>query len=175
MSCPVCQDVFTHQDNVCKMPVCHHTIHVSCALNAAQYDVRCPLCRTSDPSIVPKDQADDELLQEYEEYAVQTARLIRNYRQRQYRAIRRSPALTQKRTQLRDAHQKFRDAHADTARETTIIMRRTWNEHPDLKEKRRTLLHFRRAYMRVQRQFNAALDEAVPSPQNLLATTWFTQ
>ena len=31
--------------DVCNIPGCGHRVHTSCLLTAAQYDVRCPLCR----------------------------------------------------------------------------------------------------------------------------------
>ena len=41
------------------MPVCKHLVHTTCALGAAQYDVRCPICRTQCPTI--QTRVDDEL------------------------------------------------------------------------------------------------------------------
>ena len=55
--CPVCLGEIgdVHDERVMRMPVCGHLIHTACALSAAQYDTRCPMCRSHDPSIVVRE------------------------------------------------------------------------------------------------------------------------
>ena len=51
--CVICCDSMESRE-VLKWPGCCHEFHSSCALNAAQYDVRCPLCRHTCDDIIPR-------------------------------------------------------------------------------------------------------------------------
>ena len=54
-TCCVCQENMQPDDaTTLTWPGCGHRIHVACALSAAQYDVRCPLCRHQHEGLVPR-------------------------------------------------------------------------------------------------------------------------
>lgn len=57
--CPVCLFPLEGDEKgaMC-MPVCGHKIHTICALGAAQYDLRCAVCRVQDPTIHQRDAVD---------------------------------------------------------------------------------------------------------------------
>ena len=52
--CPICLEPFDRANPSMNMPSCNHALHVRCALSAAQYDVRCPICRCKNPLIIDK-------------------------------------------------------------------------------------------------------------------------
>lgn len=45
--CVVCCAPMSQDDATLQWPGCVHRFHVTCAMNAVQYDVRCPMCRAS--------------------------------------------------------------------------------------------------------------------------------
>ena len=93
--CPVCQDPLDH--DVLTLPGCGHRLHASCALSAAQYDVRCAVCRVrrrrgrveqgvvERPSLVIAQRATGE-------HVVVLQQVWRQYLARRRRAIRARPA-----------------------------------------------------------------------------------
>lgn len=55
VACPVCLEAVTVGDpGTLRLPGCGHQLHVSCALNAAQYDARCPSCRAVPDGVRPQ-------------------------------------------------------------------------------------------------------------------------
>lgn len=52
--CAVCQEQIPNMEESMMWPSCHHKLHTTCALQLAQYDVRCPVCRCSS---VPRRQS----------------------------------------------------------------------------------------------------------------------
>ena len=44
--CPVCLAPLAQDQTTAAMPSCGHRIHAACMITCAQYDVRCPVCRT---------------------------------------------------------------------------------------------------------------------------------
>lgn len=65
--CCICLEaVTTAEDGVVRWPGCDHRVHVACMLTAAQYDVRCPLCRQV-PSKVQVRPPEEDFLSETEE------------------------------------------------------------------------------------------------------------
>ena len=53
--CPVCVETLTSGRPTCRLPGCGHEFHVSCALDFAQYNVRCPVCRSVPTGVKVRD------------------------------------------------------------------------------------------------------------------------
>ena len=43
--CAICLEALS-QGTTTAHPGCHHRLHVACLISSAQYDARCPVCRT---------------------------------------------------------------------------------------------------------------------------------
>lgn len=60
LECPVCLEVMQDDATMLRHPGCGHAMHTVCALNAAQYDVRCPLCRGAHADLKPRCEDEEE-------------------------------------------------------------------------------------------------------------------
>lgn len=121
--CPVCLDSF-EDSNVLSMPICGHRVHVSCALNAAQYDTRCPICRTKDPSI--SSRSDDDIFTHIQEITNRHAASLRRYQQRRTRAIRQRDSLKRIRDRLTAERRSFEQVDRELEREWISLQKRQW-------------------------------------------------
>lgn len=68
--CAVCTGALEAHEPVLRLPGCNHTFHVSCALNFAQYDCRCPVCRAVPTGVVRRahQSVEDHGPTEWEDY-----------------------------------------------------------------------------------------------------------
>jgi DNA repair exonuclease SbcCD ATPase subunit len=106
------------------IPVCKHRLHVHCALRACQYDLRCPVCRTIDPSLQNKESDTEyDLLTQLQQIAEEQQHVVRQYR-------RRRSALIRKRESLR----KMRDRQTQTTR--SLVRKTTELEQEWLKRQK---------------------------------------
>jgi len=169
MNCPVCLETLENT-NICKMPICNHSIHVSCALNAAQYDIRCPLCRMSDPNIIPKDRYENEAIEGLQTFANDAERLVRNWNQRKYRVIQNNPKLRIKRDKMKEARKKWQQFDKETDKLWDNIIQDQWKNNSALQDKKKQLQILRRSYLRKKKQFDDQLFEQAPRP--FLFTTY---
>lgn len=169
--CPVCQDPLDH--DVLTLPGCGHRLHASCALSAAQYDVRCAVCRAvpdgverrveqgavERPSLVIAQRATGE-------HVVVLQQVWRQYLARRRRAINRSP-------RARAAARELKEHRA-----TAVLLTKDLNSHynrlckevckhdPELAEKRKALSKHRRRERRLEKIIEAALAQA-PATEEL--------
>lgn len=162
--CPICLAPLSHPEQVMHMPVCGHCIHTTCALSAAQYDVRCPVCRTRDPSIESKTDRETRIFSQLEEYASRQEQLVRSYKKRRAAAIRRRASLKKMRNRFRDEKKKFADLNTELDRAWIRIQRDRWSNDETLKEiKLRRRRQQRRMYL-ANKRLNARLHPLVGSP-----------
>lgn len=123
MECPIClQDICEH-DNVMHMPVCGHVIHVSCELQNVQYDLRCPICRTQDPTLhcVVSDSTNDTHTAEINE------EIYRVNHMDYLRIIARENRFIRKNSPLRN----MRDTYKETKKKLDVLekgLEKKWNQ-----------------------------------------------
>ena len=144
--CPICFEEFDSENNVknhtCNFPVCNHKIHVSCMLQAAQYDIRCPICRTQDPNIVSRGQVEhpNPGLEQLEEI-IQNHRIEeRRYKQRRAKLLRENKKFKQANEQMKKEKKIFTELDRELERRWMSKQRKTWkmdSKINELKEKRR--------------------------------------
>lgn len=118
--CPICLDPLKDTD-ILNMPVCGHKVHVRCALESAQYDSRCPMCRND--CITPRR---DDFLHRFEADLQERLAVHRTYRTRRARAIRRHQSLKKLRDRLKDANRAYARADRDLDREWSKVLRVLW-------------------------------------------------
>lgn len=119
--CPVCLDPVDAENHLA-MPGCGHRVHVVCALSAAQYDPRCPVCRCRDARIVQRASEEDhavDIFRNIEAFAARQNQAVRSYNRRRSRAIQRRESLRRMRDKLKMERRSF----CETERE----LERTWN------------------------------------------------
>mgnify|MGYP001971045742 CR=1 FL=1 len=138
--CPVCLAPLSDPATTMQMPICGHCIHTTCALSAAQYDVRCPVCRTKDPSIESRLERETRIFAQLEEYAARQARLVRSYKRRRAALTRRHASLKKMRNQVREEKKKFSELNTELDRTWIRVQRDRWRNDAtieDIKLRRR--------------------------------------
>ena len=134
-SCPICLEPFTENDNTLCMPVCMHKIHTKCELSAAQYDTRCPLCRTTDDDILLRPDAEnitheiyssiEHLVNEHEEEVVR-------YKRKRNRTIKKNSRLNTMNEKLKKEKKSFNIKEKELVTEWTSIQKEIWMKHPQI-------------------------------------------
>lgn len=179
-ACPIClEDMDIHNAaTTVLMPVCQHRIHTVCALRAAQYDLKCPVCRTCDPSFNSNSasraaQNSQEVLmfQELEELNQQHSIMIRRYQQKRCRTIRKNKKLMKIRDRLKDERQYFDQTTRELEKLWLAAQKNLWKEDVhinDIKKKRRKLQQ--RTYA-LEKKLNQHIENEIgPSPSLYLET-----
>ena len=93
-SCPICLELIDeNSDTFLKMPICKHRVHTHCALSAAQYDIRCPVCRAADPEIKIKEDSNIDVFQNLEQIANEHTRQMNNYKRKKRNIIKKDAKL----------------------------------------------------------------------------------
>lgn len=168
-TCPVCLDPLNSNENLMCMPVCMHRVHTKCALKAAQYDIRCPICRTQDPEITSKQEEDAMVYTNLERLAHEYDRHIRTYNRRRARMIRKHSRLARLRDQVKHEKKMFEMKERELEREWFHVQRVSWKNHPEivrLKNERRKMQ--RRTSALCKRLEGELEAEIGPRPDDLL-------
>lgn len=145
--CPICfEELDTTEDDVknktCNFPVCNHKIHVRCMLQAAQYDVRCPVCRTQDPNIILRRDVEHSNtgLDQLEDMIQHQRVEERRYKQKRAKLLREDKKFKQVNEQVKKEKKIFLELDRELERRWMSKQRKTWKTDSkinQLKEKRR--------------------------------------
>lgn len=169
-TCPVCLESLNDQPFLC-MPVCKHPIHISCALGAAQYDVRCPVCRTKDPLIETKQDRETRMFTQLEEYATQQENLVNQYQRRRTNIIRKNPSLQKMRNRMRENERHFSKLDKELDRTWSKLQRRMWMEHETILDIKRRRNKARTRYNVDRRKLDSRLVPLIgDAPEFLMRT-----
>jgi hypothetical protein len=158
-----------HEITILNMPGCNHKVHVSCALTAAQYDVRCPVCRTQHESIEVRGEPDRQLFNQIEDYAVRQEENVRRYKRRRATAIRTNKSLKKLNDNLRIAQRLFTQSDIDLDRVWVRQQRYMWANDVTIQmmKKKRRLYQQRVASNR--RRLNARLEPLIGDIPELIS------
>lgn len=176
--CTVCMENIPEDGTgVTCWPSCGHTFHTTCALQCAQYDVRCPMCRANHPDITQRIITVTEALQSVLGSASsEISRVIVHTTDdnngstsvdeppqstaaysRMRRTVRRDPVLSKLDTLLRSEHRAMRCHNNELNRLWSRIARETWRDHPQIDEVKKTRTKLRNRMARHTREFEARL------------------
>ena len=156
-TCPICLEKFESNDNILHMPVCKHRIHTCCELKAAQYDSRCPICRTKDPNLTTRQDDDIAMYTNLENLAEEHANKIRQYNRKRARVINKHSKLTRLKEQLKRERKNFEDKEKELEKLWMKIQRESWNNNPNILK----LKYERRKYQRRTNMLCKRLEEQV--------------
>lgn len=183
IECPICLesiDTTSASDSFFHWPTCKHVVHTTCALTAAQYDVRCPMCRNLDNNIRPKqieesdietdDDEEESFLDRVERMITEHERDLRNYKSKRYRLIRNDDRLRKIQSKLQDAEKTFKtdDKLLDT--EWVALQKSMWNAKrmKQIREKRK-ISQRRVAYF--QKQLKEKVEQRIGTPPEPMQLT----
>ena len=167
--CPICLEAISDTDNVLCMPICMHRVHTKCELKAAQYDSRCPICRTKDPELTTRQDDDVEIYTNLEQLVHEHERSMRQYNQKRCRVIRQNSKLYSLREQLKRERRLMVESDKRLDQTWLRIQRDIWKNNTDLvglKKERR--VHQNRANY-LYKKLEAKLEETVgPRPGGMI-------
>ena len=165
--CCVCMEALGTND-VAPMPGCAHRLHVACLINCAQYDARCPVCRTVGEGVVPK--AETTTTAVGTTYVLnldlqEVQREWRRYTDRRRRVLRQRPALGDKVRRLRELRTQVNRAYEATQRVHDRKCRQVWREDHEVRAARVEMERLRRRERRLEHIVDAELEELLgPEP-----------
>ncbi len=180
MSCPIC--IESLGDARCLTLTCGHSVHLGCMLTAAQYDVRCPVCRQVDTGVTTR-QADDDDDDEAEQWMTEIERLSTEYHMQLHTYTARRNRLIRKDMRLRDLRDRAKLAYNeavrmdnDLTRHWSALQRRMWREDETIVALKRQRTNSMRRWNRLTKQLNTAVEENIgPTPTLLLRTNMLAE
>lgn len=125
-TCPICLDEIKTTDNFLCMPICNHKIHTLCELKAAQYDARCPVCRTKDKYLTTRQEDDSQMYSNIERLAREQDIEIRKYRRKRARVIRKHSKLNNLREKLNEEKKTFLKKEKELERVWIQLQKDCW-------------------------------------------------
>jgi len=159
-TCPVCLEELDDDDDekhVLKMPGCNHKLHVRCALDASQYDVRCCVCRRVPEGVVTRAAQPAAESPPRELQILHT--VWQRYLARRRRLINRTPSAREASQQLRPLRAEMTRVQREASRVYSERCREFWKHDAEVLELRKQLQRLRRKELRLERVIAAALEE----------------
>lgn len=164
--CPICLDAID-ADHCLSMPICGHHVHTVCALNAAQYDVRCPVCRRKDDRVVIRptnDEMASEMFRNIEEMVEQQTTAARAYNRRKSRAIQRCDSLRRIRDQLKIERREFLQADRQLDRAWISCQRKMWMSDADIVAMKAERTRLQKRVTALNRRLTSRLEPLIGVP-----------
>ena len=172
MVCPICLDDLDDAGTTMCMPTCNHRVHTWCALQAAQYDVRCPVCRHKDERVSSRsDQESSDVFSQLESIADVHNGNVRRYRQRRARVIGRSNSMRRTRDHANASRRKLHENSKQIDRAWCGIQREAWNTNDTILALRKERTRHQRRYNYHNRKLEDRLNELIGSPP-VLSGEW---
>ena len=168
-TCPICLDEITEEDNFLCMPVCMHRIHTKCELKAAQYDSRCPVCRTKDPEITTRREDDVQMYTNLEALANQHNQYMRKDHRKRNRAINKDSALKRLKERLKRERKQYMSAEKRLEKHWIQLQKKSWNEDPEIVRLKNERKKCQRKTNKLCRQLEKEVEEKVgPKPDDII-------
>lgn len=154
-------------------PGCGHRMHVLCALQQAQYRVRCPVCRhepvetapsttttTSSATITLVAAEGDEGGMQYWDWET-LQRRVRNAQSRRRRIFRSRPDLAAQWMRLKEVRSEMTRASKEAQRVYDRKCREVYRDDADVQHCRRALVNLRRRERRLEQSLAREVGEEV--------------
>lgn len=162
--CGICMEDLV--EGVCPLPGCEHRFHLSCLLESAQYDVRCPMCRRTPSGVRVKHSMEAERVEGVDDARVEEGvvdiegvRLQwRRFVDRRRRLLYRNPILHDVWRRLKQLTVEVNAQAHTTQRLYDNKCRLVWRDDPDVIVARQHLSRLRRRQRRLQRTIDAVIE-----------------
>lgn len=163
-TCPVCLEELDDDKDVLTVPGCNHRLHVRCALDASQYDVRCCVCRRVPEGVVTRatqpGAAEAATAAESPPRDLQILHTVwQRYLARRRRLINRTPSARQASQELRPLRAEMTRVQREASRVYSERCREIWKHDAEVLRLRKQLQRLRRKELRLERVIAAALEE----------------
>lgn len=168
-TCPICLEPLTEHDNVLCMPVCMHKIHTMCELKAAQYDARCPVCRTKDPRLTTRTEDDVAVYNNLERLATEYDSTVRRYKRKRARVINQHSKLGRLRERLKKERKDFVSVERELERHWMKLQRESWNNNPEIVRLKNERRRYQRRSNTICKKLENELEERLgPRPDDVM-------
>ena len=164
MACPICLDELNLESEILRMPICGHKVHTVCALSAAQYDIRCPICRSQHPDCVSIRDRENNILTQYQGLTDLQDVIQRRYRRRRNLAVRNSPKLQKIRERIKRIKQEYIQTDHDLDREWMRFQKYAWKNDPMITECREARRKQQRRFSDLNRTLERKLEDRIGHP-----------
>lgn len=166
--CAICYEPMEAAET-CAMPLCGHRLHVACVIQAAQYDVRCPICRCHDPAIVPRahEPAPPTLFERVEMLVADHNAQHRRYMQRRARVIRADTRLRRLNERLKHERRAFEALDKRLERTWMSRQKRLWRDDPQLNHVKQLRRRQQQRATRLRTQLDRTVEERIGSHPTL--------
>jgi len=166
MQCPICLDNMD-QSSTSIRPGCNHSMHTLCMLGAAQYDVRCPICRHQ-----PKDlhvRSDDNgltgVLVQLNVIRQTHRQNTRVYNEQRAQMIKDSNYLKSVSDAVKLARADLSNANRTLYKRWSKVCRQNWRVHPAIVLLKRAQQTARQRHKIAKLQFEKLTDDVLgPRP-----------
>ena len=141
---------------------------MGCMITAAQYDVRCPICRRVDSGVTLRqagEDADTGVVGEFERITTAYHTQMRSYNAKRNRLIRKDPDLRV----LRDRLKHARDD--ELSRHWTSLQRRLWREDAAVVNMKRMRANSLRRWRRLNSKLEVAVEQSLRPLPSLFVLT----
>lgn len=171
--CPICLDELLEKDSML-WPECMHKVHTWCALTAAQYDARCPMCRGQSSSISfrqsesddedDEEDSEDDLWERLEENLKKYESDVKRYKARRYRIIRKNETLRNLQDKLNDAQKQFKNRDKQLDKEWSDWQRIGWTQNERIIELKQMRQRTMRKISYLTKRIDKRVTECIGSP-----------
>lgn len=161
--CPVCLEALADQPTL-QLPGCLHAVHVACALQSAQYDTRCPICRNQ--CVAPRER--DDVYAHIGRELQERIAAHRLYQSRRNRLIRRRESLRRLRERLRHANRAYVAADKELDKVWSQALREVWTTHPAIMALRKVRESCLRRRSRYDRELRRRLADVLGDPPEIV-------
>lgn len=167
--CPICLDIISDSDNFLLMPICNHKIHTLCELKAAQYDSRCPVCRTKDGSLTTRQEDDMQMYTNLERIAEEQDTEIRKYKRKRARVIRKHSRLTRLRDKLNEEKKTYNKTEKELERVWIQVQKDSWKNDEKLKKLKLERKKYQRRANSLCKKLESEVEDIVgPKPEDFI-------
>lgn len=161
--CSICLEVIEENQASCTLS-CNHVFHTSCMLNAAQYDLRCPMCRTLSENVLPRNEnttADIPILDLNSTILNTFMRERRNYRNKRNRTIRNDMQLKKMNDICKSIHKDLQYLDNQLTTTWNKKTKELWKMDTTIQEMRAEHEKKRRKYNRLSRKINKEVRDRI--------------
>lgn len=131
-TCPICLEEIKSTDNFLCMPICKHKIHTLCELKAAQYDARCPVCRTKDETLTTRQEDDVQIYSNLESLAQEEESEFARYKRKRARVIRKHSRLHKLKEKLNREKKSFVKTEKELERMWIQVQKDCWKNDSNI-------------------------------------------
>lgn len=168
-NCPICFEEMNDVTTYCKLPSCNHTIHIKCLIQASQYDIRCPVCRSSDPDVKSKRENELSTLDQLEEIIENHRTEERRYQRRRCNLLRNNERYRKINDKLKNEKKTFENIDKELDKRWLSKQKKTWKHDSKINKLKNERRRQQQKTKRIARTLERFCEEKLgPRPNSFI-------